>query len=82
LSAYVSGVFFGSYKDTSKEMKRYYEEPLRTHKVLMIERIADVDKNPGFRSELVVRLLETELGASKPEAPQGDMTSVSSDADQ
>lgn len=58
LSGYVASVFFRSYRETSREMERYYKEPFNTYEILMIERLADLDQHPQLRDKIVQRLLD------------------------
>ncbi|WP_128505866.1 TRADD-N-associated membrane domain-containing protein [Streptomyces inhibens] len=57
LSGFISGVFFKSYADTTKELRHYYGEPFRTGQILMAERLADIGKDEASPEE-VKRLRE------------------------
>jgi len=74
LSGYVASVFFRSYRDTSDEMKKYYEEPFYTHEILMIERLANLNKHDDLRPEIVQHL----LGALDKRIEQDDSKQVGS----
>lgn len=58
LSAYIARTFFALSRNASMEMKRYYQEPFKTHDILMIERIADPKKNDRLRKAMVGELLK------------------------
>jgi hypothetical protein len=58
LSAFVSSVFYRSYRDTTDQLKRYYQEPMLTSHLLTAERISkDPTIEPEFRSSIVKHLL-------------------------
>jgi len=57
LSGYVASVFFRSYRETSQEMARYYEEPFNTYEALMIERVADLEHHSELRTKIVEHLM-------------------------
>jgi Na+/melibiose symporter-like transporter len=68
LSAYIAHTFFTLSRRASIEMKRYYQEPFKTHDILMIERIAfpkeeenaspKEEENKDLRKTMVQELLK------------------------
>lgn len=69
LSAYVSSVFYRSYRDTTDQLKHYYREPIEASRLLTAERISkDRGIAPAVRSSIVEHVLHDLESVSPPHA--------------
>ncbi|MBW5422642.1 hypothetical protein GKQ77_13895 [Streptomyces sp. BG9H] len=76
LSGYVSRVFFKSYSETSKALRHYYSEPLRTGQVLTAERLACLDGHVDLEQNVVMELRKQLVGRLIDQLPVSPLTPV------
>ncbi|MFI5978046.1 hypothetical protein [Streptomyces sp. NPDC051452] len=71
LSGFISSIFFKSYTDTTRELRHYYWEPLRTGQVLAVERLAGIDIRQSTRGadDELRRALAQKMMEQLPEIP-------------
>ncbi|MFG3296059.1 hypothetical protein ACGF3G_45690 [Streptomyces sp. NPDC048179] len=76
LSGFISTIFFKSYTDTTKELRHYYWEPLRTGQILAVERLAGIDISRSVRGadEELRRALAQKMLEQLPEIPKASDT--------
>lgn len=60
-SAFLSGNFFASYRETAKELKDFYQEPARTGQLLALERLARDQARPATIDPDLRRLMVEHL---------------------
>ena len=61
LSAFLSGVFATSYKETARQLRDHYQEPARTGRLLALERLAADPRQKGALQTDLQKLLVKQL---------------------
>ncbi|MFI9774648.1 hypothetical protein ACIHCV_08050 [Streptomyces sp. NPDC051956] len=72
LSGFLSHTFFRSYRATTKALRNYYWEPVRTGQVLSTERVAALDRDPATSAKLREKIVEKLISQIPMNAPNQD----------